>query len=35
MVAQALIVKQHARDNQGPGQRSATRLVGAGDEASA
>ena len=32
MVAQALVVEQHARDDERPGERPTPRLVGPGDE---
>ena len=35
MVAQQIEVEQHARDDERPGERPATGLVGAGDEAHA
>jgi hypothetical protein len=35
VVAQARVVEEHAGDDERPGQRSASRLVRAGDEARA
>jgi hypothetical protein len=35
VVAEALVVEQHTRDDERPGQRAPARLVRAGDEARA